>query len=105
MDCVNSGSLRVLDATEIYFRNGHQVLRGTLGELAEHAARTDVLGEIVILVAGAHAVAADPADLAAQVLARAEAGERLKDAAKDVARAHSGVSASELYDLARGMRG
>ena len=38
--------------------------------------------------------------LAALVLARAEAGERLKDAAKAVAREHERVSARELYDAA-----
>lgn len=82
-----------------------EVVRGTLAELAKRAATTEVLGEIAIVVAGADAVAADPAELAAEVVRRAEAGERLKDAAKEVARGHSGISARDLYEMARTQRG
>src|SRR5699024_1424000 len=59
-----------------------------------------VLGEVVLVVAGAEPVAASAEDLVEQVLARAAAGERLKQAAKEVARGHAGVGASALYDLA-----
>ncbi|MBB5831713.1 16S rRNA (cytidine(1402)-2'-O)-methyltransferase [Brachybacterium aquaticum] len=82
-----------------------EIVRGTLGELAQWAAEREVLGEIVLVVAGAEPVAASAEDLVADVLARAAAGERLKDAAKEVARGHEGVGASELYDLALKQRG
>ena len=59
-----------------------------------------MLGEVVIVVAGAEPVIASAEDLVQEVLDRATAGERLKAAAKEVARAHTGVGASELYDLA-----
>lgn len=77
-----------------------EIMRGTLAELAAWARETEVLGEIAIVVAPAPPREEDPADLAALVLARAEAGERLKDAAKAVAREHERVSARELYDAA-----
>ncbi|MGO1567249.1 16S rRNA (cytidine(1402)-2'-O)-methyltransferase [Brachybacterium sp. AOP35-5H-19] len=77
-----------------------EIRRGSLGELAQWAQSTEVLGEIVIVIAGAEPVAASAEDLLDQVLTRAAAGERLKDAAKDVAQGHDGVGASELYDLA-----
>ena len=77
-----------------------EFIRGTLDELARWAQGTDVLGEIVIVVAGAQPVAADPADLVPEVLERAQAGERLKDAAKAVAARTRGVSSRELYQLA-----
>ncbi|MGO1389134.1 MULTISPECIES: 16S rRNA (cytidine(1402)-2'-O)-methyltransferase [Brachybacterium] len=77
-----------------------EIVRGTLGELAERARETEVLGEVVIVVSGAEPVAASAEDLVEQVLARVAAGERLKDVTKDVAKAHDGISASELYDLA-----
>ncbi|EWS80530.1 16S rRNA methyltransferase [Brachybacterium phenoliresistens] len=77
-----------------------EVRRGTLAELADWAAGTEVLGEIVLLVGGASTVAASPEELLEQVLARAEAGERLKDAAKAVAEGVAGVSSRELYDRA-----
>lgn len=77
-----------------------EIVRGTLGELAEWAGTTEVLGEIVIVVAGAEPVATSAEDLVEEVLARAAAGERLKDAAKSLAKGQDGVTSSELYDLA-----
>lgn len=82
-----------------------QVVRGTLGELADWAAGTEVLGEIVIVVAGAEEAPLRAEDLVAEVMARAAAGERLKDAAKEVARRAPGVTSRELYDLALRRRG
>lgn len=76
-----------------------QVLRGTLGQLAVHAAENEVLGEVVIVIAGAERRSVSAEDLVPDVIARAEAGERLKDAAKAVAAAAEGVSSRELYDL------
>jgi 16S rRNA (cytidine1402-2'-O)-methyltransferase len=77
-----------------------EIRRGTLAELAAWAEADEVLGEVVIVVAGADPVVASAEDLVELVLARAAAGERLKDAAKEVARGQVGVGASELYDLA-----
>lgn len=81
-----------------------QIVRGTLAELVDWAESGEVLGEVVLVVAGAEPVAASAEDLVEEVLTRAEAGTRLKDAAKEIARAHSGVGASELYDLALNRR-
>ena len=81
-----------------------EIVRGTLAELAAWAAEGEVLGEVVLVVAGAEPVAATAEDLVELVLARTAAGERLKDAAKEIARAHAGVGASELYDLALSRR-
>lgn len=77
-----------------------EVRRGTLGELAGWAAEKEVLGEIVIVIGGKRTVEADPEDLVETVLARTAAGERMKDAARDVAAAHEGVTGRELYALA-----
>ncbi|WP_299305711.1 16S rRNA (cytidine(1402)-2'-O)-methyltransferase [uncultured Brachybacterium sp.] len=77
-----------------------EIVRGTLAELAAWAADGEVLGEVVLVVAGAEPAVATAESLVQQVLARAAAGERLKDAAKELARSHPGVGASELYDLA-----
>jgi 16S rRNA (cytidine1402-2'-O)-methyltransferase len=81
-----------------------EIRRGSLAELVEWAEGTEVLGEIVIVVAGAEPVAASAEDLVEDVLGRAAAGERLKDAAKEAARGHDGVSARDLYDLALARR-
>lgn len=75
-----------------------EIIRGSLGELTQWSENKEVLGEIVILVAGFEG-REEPADLVALVQARVESGERLKDAAKAVARNHEGVSARELYEL------
>lgn len=77
-----------------------EIRRGTLDELVAWAEADEVLGEVVIVVAGAEPAAASAEDLVELVLARAADGARLKDAAKEVARGHAGVGASELYDLA-----
>lgn len=77
-----------------------EIRRGTLAELVRWAEAEEVLGEVVIVVAGAEPVVPSAEDHVEEVLARAAAGERLKAAAKEVARAHPGVGASTLYDLA-----
>jgi 16S rRNA (cytidine1402-2'-O)-methyltransferase len=65
-----------------------EVVRGSLGELTEWAARGEVLGEITLVVAGAppasQAVSAD--ELAADVRAREAAGQPRKEAIAEVAR-------------------
>jgi 16S rRNA (cytidine1402-2'-O)-methyltransferase len=77
-----------------------EVVRGSLAELVEWA-QGEVRGEIVVVVGGASrsAAADDLPALVAQVRARVDAGERLKDAAKDVAAA-AGVPTRTLYEAA-----
>lgn len=79
-----------------------EVKRGTLGELAAWAA-DGVRGEITVVIEGGPAEAADPEDLVAEVLRRVDAGQRMKDAAKDVAKEH-GVKGGELYDAVLAQR-
>jgi len=74
-----------------------EVIRGTVGDLAEWAAE-GVLGEVTIVIAGApQAPRADPADAAAEVAARERAGTPRKTAIAEVAR-ELGVRKRELYD-------
>src|SRR5699024_3615921 len=73
-----------------------EVLRGTLGELAERTA-AGVLGEIVVVLEGADAGAGVAVeDLVEQVEEHVEAGERLKDACAVVAEG-AAVTKRELY--------
>ncbi|GAB3194197.1 16S rRNA (cytidine(1402)-2'-O)-methyltransferase [Nesterenkonia suensis] len=83
-----------------------EILRGTLGELAELLADREVRGEVVLVVGGAGDAVeeATAEELAAEVLRRVEAGVKLKVAAKEVA-ADRGISARELYDAALSLRG
>ncbi|GAA2726788.1 16S rRNA (cytidine(1402)-2'-O)-methyltransferase [Cellulomonas aerilata] len=77
-----------------------EVVRRPLGELAEWAASTDIRGEICVVVSGASVPAATPvADLLAEVMARVDGGERLKDAVAEVAAA-GGAAKRELYAAA-----
>ncbi|WP_084253060.1 16S rRNA (cytidine(1402)-2'-O)-methyltransferase [Devriesea agamarum] len=78
-----------------------EVVRGTLAELVEHTSHTEVLGEVVLVVAGAATVAVSIEDLVQDVRDLRDQGMRLKDAAKQVAAAHRGVGARDLYDAAR----
>ena len=73
-----------------------EVKRATLGELAEWAAG-GVRGEITVVIEGGVAEAPEPEDLVAEVLRRVDAGERMKDAAREVAKLH-GVKGGALYD-------
>ncbi|MBT0992930.1 16S rRNA (cytidine(1402)-2'-O)-methyltransferase [Cellulomonas sp. DKR-3] len=77
-----------------------EVVRGSLAELVEWA-QGEVRGEVVVVVGGAtrSAGADDLPALVAQVRARVDAGERLKDAARDVA-ATAGVPTRTLYEAA-----
>lgn len=76
-----------------------EVVRGPLSELATWAAG-EVRGEVVVVVEGAGIPAqAAMADLTAEVLARADGGERLKDAVAAVAEA-TGVAKRDLYAAA-----
>lgn len=81
-----------------------EVRRGPLRDLAAWAHDGQVRGEIVVVVGGAaRPQAASTADLVAEVLARADAGERLKDAVADVATA-AGVPKRDLYAAALAAR-
>ncbi len=80
-----------------------EVVRGPLGELATWAL-TEPRGEICVVVGGAQPVQAELADLVPEVLARADAGERLKEAVAEVAQA-AGVHKRELYAAALAARG
>jgi 16S rRNA (cytidine1402-2'-O)-methyltransferase len=79
-----------------------QVIRGTLAELAKWARSRHVLGEIVLVVAGAQVQVAISAAVA-EIMARRADGERLKDAARAVASA-TGLSSKELYSAALAAR-
>lgn len=80
-----------------------EVVRGTLGELAAWAASREVLGEVVVVVAGRPRVGASMDAMVAEVLERVGAGERLKDAARAVAEA-GGASSREVYAAALAAR-
>ncbi|MFA1545243.1 16S rRNA (cytidine(1402)-2'-O)-methyltransferase [Actinomadura chokoriensis] len=75
-----------------------EVRRGTLGELAAWAA-DGVLGEITLVVGGAPEPAglSDPADLAAAVAVREEAGTPRKQAIAEVAK-ENGAPKRMVYD-------
>ncbi|QCB94466.1 16S rRNA (cytidine(1402)-2'-O)-methyltransferase [Cellulomonas shaoxiangyii] len=81
-----------------------EVVRGPLAELAAWAHSGDVRGEVVLVVGGAPADGpADAGDLVPEVLARVDAGERLKEAVAGVAEA-AGVGKRELYAAALAAR-
>lgn len=64
-----------------------EVLRATLGELADHAADTEILGEVTLVVGGCVPEEADVEALAQEALRICrEDGIRLKTAAQSVAR-------------------
>lgn len=77
-----------------------EVLRGTLGELAEWAGGTEVRGEITVVLAGAVPEAAPLEQLVRAVRDRVEQGERLKDAVSAVAAGAPGTAKRELYAAA-----
>lgn len=79
-----------------------EVARGTLAELADRYA-DGARGEIVVVVEGAPARSGDLPGAVAEVVARAAAGERLKDAASAVAAA-TGLGTRELYEAALAAR-
>lgn len=74
-----------------------QVLRGTVGELAEQV--SDILGEITLVVAGAPERPIAPADLVSEVQALVDQGVRRSEAVARVAR-EAGVSRRQLYEAA-----
>ena len=87
------------ELTKLY----EEVRRGTAAELATWAAE-GVRGEIVVVVAGAPARAADPEAAVQQVLALVASGTRLKEAAAEVSEA-TGLGKRDLYQAALERRG
>ncbi|MCV2395787.1 16S rRNA (cytidine(1402)-2'-O)-methyltransferase [Actinotalea sp. M2MS4P-6] len=81
-----------------------EVVRAPLGELARWAVEHEPRGEIVLVVGGATDAPPALEDLVPEVLARTDAGERLKDAVAAVAEA-TGVAKRELYAAALAARG
>ena len=79
-----------------------EVVRGTLSELAEWAAG-EVRGELVLVVGGAETRGVSPAVALSEVQQRVASGERLKDAARDVAEA-AGLKSRDLYQAALAAR-
>lgn len=73
-----------------------EVKRGSLGELADWAAE-GLKGEITVVLEGASAASVDPEDLVALVEERVAAGEKLKNACRDLAAKAGAVSSRELY--------
>jgi 16S rRNA (cytidine1402-2'-O)-methyltransferase len=82
------------ELTKLY----EEVVRGTLGELAERFADGG-RGEIVLVVGGAAPASASLEDGVARVTVLVAEGLRLKDAAAEVAEA-TGLSRRELYEAA-----
>ena len=79
-----------------------QVLRAPLAELAR-ATADGVLGEVVLVVAGAEPVAASPEAAARKALTLAEAGMRLKAAAAQAA-GEAGLRPNEVYRVSLELR-
>jgi len=81
-----------------------EVVRGPLAELVAWAGSGEVRGEVTVVVAGASPREVPPmAVLVAEVLARVDGGERLKEATAAVAEA-SGQPRRELYAAALAAR-
>ena len=81
-----------------------EIVRGTLGELADWASE-GVLGEITVVLVGAPPKA-DLATLVAEVNVLVDAGARVKDACAEVIAANPGSpSRRELYDAVLRFRG
>lgn len=80
-----------------------EVRRGSLGELAEWASG-EVLGEIALVVEGAGPATGSVSEHVAEVLALADLGLRLKDAAGHVA-AREGLRKNELVEAALAAKG
>ena len=79
-----------------------EVARGTLAELATQFAE-GARGEIVLVIEGAPVRSGDLPSALAEVASRVQAGERLKDAAAEVAAA-TGLGKRELYEAALAAR-
>lgn len=100
--CATFGPGRKISLCRELTKLHEETLRMTLGEAVAYYEEKDPKGEYVLVVEGGVAVeevALTLEDGVAQVLALMEQGQRLKDAAKEVA-AHTGLSKNELYAAA-----
>lgn len=100
--CATFGPNRKIALCRELTKLHEETLRMTLGEAVAYYEEKDPKGEYVLVVEGGVAVeeaALTLEDGVAQVLALMEQGQRLKDAAKEVA-AHTGLSKNELYAAA-----
>ncbi|WP_022873521.1 16S rRNA (cytidine(1402)-2'-O)-methyltransferase [Nesterenkonia alba] len=105
------GSQRRVAVARELTKRYEEILRGGLGEVAEtltaRQASGGLKGEFVIVLAGAEAAPEggerSVEELAGVVVERAAAGERMKDAAKQLAAEH-GVPSRELYAAATALR-
>ena len=86
----------IRELTKMY----EEVVRAPLSELSEKFA-SEVRGEIVLVIAGAAVERVPLRDAVTDVLARVEAGERLKEASRAVAEA-TGIPSRDLYNAALG---
>jgi 16S rRNA (cytidine1402-2'-O)-methyltransferase len=73
-----------------------EVVRGSLSDLLRRYADADPRGEVVLVVGGAPAAAADLAAAAADARAIVDAGGKKRDAARTAAERH-GVAANDVY--------
>ena len=96
------GERRAVVARELT-KTHEEVRRGVLGDLAAWAADHEILGELVVVVAGADPGAPNLAELAAEAVARADGGDRLKDAVGEIAES-TGVSSRDIYAAALAVR-
>jgi 16S rRNA (cytidine1402-2'-O)-methyltransferase len=81
-----------------------EVLRGTVAEVAAQLAARDVLGEVVVVLEGAGAVAPVGEDVVAAALSeRLARGASLRDAVAEVVE-ELGVARRETYALALSLR-
>ncbi|SPT53103.1 Ribosomal RNA small subunit methyltransferase I [Actinomyces bovis] len=79
-----------------------EVRRGTLAELVA-STQAEVLGEVVLVVAGATGSAVDPETAAQEALALADSGIRLKEAAAQIAQ-QRGLRTNDVYRAAIAVR-
>jgi 16S rRNA (cytidine1402-2'-O)-methyltransferase len=96
------GSNRRLTIIREATKTHEEVLRGTVGELAEHFANREALGEVTLVVEGAHgSAAANASSLGAYGVLELlrDAGLSLKEASAAAAKI-TGASRHELYQYA-----
>lgn len=97
------GDLRQATVCRELTKLHEEVRRGSLSDLVAWASE-GVRGEIVVVVEGAGEGGVSLADAVDQVVRAVASGERLKDAARDVA-AMTGHPSRQLYDAALASRG
>ena len=83
-----------------------EILRGSLDDLAAHFADREVKGEVVIVLGESsdRGEETEPTDIAALVQQLRASGMSASAAAREVAEL-TGMPRSEVYDLARNMKG